>query len=51
MTPVAADGVKVDSKIVTVKLLQARHPLALGVVVILATSASAIALLSLHGIF
>jgi len=51
VTAVAADGVKVDSKIVTVKLLQARHPLALGVVVILVTSASAMALLSLHGIF
>jgi hypothetical protein len=51
VTPVAAGGVKVDRKIVTVKLLQARHPLAIGVVVILVTSASAVALLSLHGIF
>jgi hypothetical protein len=49
--PIAAGGVKVDRKIVTIKLLQARHPLALGAVVILGTSASAIALLSLHGIF
>ena len=51
VVPIAAEGVKVDRKIVTVKLLQARHPLALGAVVILTTLAGAIALLSLHGIF
>lgn len=49
--PVVVGGITVDRKIVTVKLVQARHPLALGAMVILATSASAIALLSLHGIF
>jgi hypothetical protein len=41
----------VDRKIVTVKLLQGRHPLALGVVAIVATFAAAAALLSLQGIF
>jgi hypothetical protein len=51
VVPIAAEGVKVDRKIVTVKLLQARHPLALGAAVILATLAGAVTLLSLHGIF
>jgi hypothetical protein len=41
----------VDRKIVTVKLLQGRHPLALGAVAIVATFAAAGALLSLQGIF
>ncbi len=49
--PAARDGVKVDRKIVTVKLLQGRHPLALGAAAILASTAAAVALLSLQGIF
>jgi hypothetical protein len=51
VAPLAAEGVRVDRKIVTVKLLQARHPLALGAVAILAACAAALALLSLQGIF
>tara|TARA_R110001592_G_scaffold363323_1_gene684064 strand:- start:173336 stop:176038 length:2703 start_codon:yes stop_codon:yes gene_type:complete len=51
VTPAVVGGVRVDRKIVTVKLFQARHPIALGAAVILATSASAVALLSLQGIF
>jgi hypothetical protein len=43
--------VKVDRKIVTVKLLQGRHPLALGALAILASTAAAVLLLSLQGIF
>ena len=51
VAPVAAEGIRVDRKIVTVKLLQSRHPLALGVVAIAIAIASAAALLSLQGIF
>jgi hypothetical protein len=51
VVPAATEGVKVDRKIVTVKLLQGRHPLALGAVAILAAAAAAVALLSLQGIF
>ncbi len=51
VVPAATEGVKVDRKIVTVKLLQGRHPLALGGVAILAAAAAAVALLSLQGIF
>ena len=51
VAPLAAEGVRVDRKIVTVKLLQSRHPLALGAVLIVATVAAALALLSLQGIF
>ncbi|MEE4146038.1 MAG: hypothetical protein V2I26_14635, partial [Halieaceae bacterium] len=49
--PVARAGVKVDRKIVTIKLIQGRHPLALGAAAILASAAAAVALLSLQGIF
>lgn len=49
--PLAAHGVRVDRKIVTVKLLQGRHPLALGALAIIATLAAALTLLSLQGIF
>jgi hypothetical protein len=51
VAPLAVGGVRVDRKIVTVKLLQSRHPLALGAVTILAACAAALALLSLQGIF
>ena len=51
VAPVAAEGIRVDRKIVTVKLLQSRHPLALGAVAIAIAIASAAALLSLQGIF
>jgi hypothetical protein len=51
VTPLAARGIKVDRRIVTVKLLEARHPLALGVLAILAALAAAGLLLSLQGIF
>jgi hypothetical protein len=49
--PAAREGIKVDRKIVTVKLLQGRHPLALGALAILASIAAAVVLLSLQGIF
>jgi hypothetical protein len=48
--PLAKHGIKVDRKIVTTRLLQGRHPLALGALVILACAAGAIALLSLQGV-
>ena len=51
LRPLVANGVRVDRTILFVKLLQARHPLALGAVAIAATSAAAVALLSLQGIF
>ena len=51
VVPAAREGVKVDRKIVTVRLLQGRHPLALGAMAILASTAAAVALLSLQGIF
>ena len=51
VAPVAAEGIRVDRKIVTVKLLQSRHPLALGAVAIAIAIAAAAALLSLQGIF
>ena len=51
VVPVAAEGIRVDRKIVTVKLLQSRHPLALGAVAIAIAIAAAAALLSLQGIF
>jgi hypothetical protein len=49
--PKANGGVRVDRKILSVKLLQSKHPLALGTLAILACSAAALALLSLQGIF
>jgi hypothetical protein len=51
VAPLAAQGVQVDRKIVTVKLLQGHHPLALGALAIVATLAAAVALVSLQGIF
>ena len=51
VVPAAREGIKVDRKIVTVKLLQGRHPLALGALAILASIAAAVVLLSLQGIF
>jgi len=49
--PLAMNGVKVDSKSIVVKLLQCRHPFALGVCAMLAASAAAALLLSVQGIF
>jgi hypothetical protein len=49
--PLATSGVKVDRRTTLVKLLQSRHPLALGTLAILATSISAAVLLCLQGIF
>ena len=49
--PLAHAGVKVDRRIAMVKLLQARHPMALGMVVILACSALAAAMLAMQGIY
>lgn len=49
--PATAGAVRVDRKIARVKLLQARHPLALGAIAIAATTATAVLLLSLQGIF
>jgi hypothetical protein len=46
-----AGGVRVDRKTVLVKLLQGRHPLALGAGAILLCAAAAAILLSLQGIF
>lgn len=51
VAPLAAAGVRVDCTMVSVKLLQGRHPLALGAVAMAATGGAALALLSLHGIF
>lgn len=48
--PLAKHGIKVDRKIVTTRLLQGRHPLALGALAILACAIGAVALLSLQGI-
>ena len=49
--PATAGAVKVDRKIVRVKLLQSRHPLALAAIAIAVTIATAVALLSLQGSF
>ncbi len=49
--PLASGGVKVDRKTLMVKLLQCRHPFAQGACVMLAATAAAALLLSLHGIF
>ena len=46
-----AGGVRVDRKIVAIKLLHSRHPLALGAISVFTAAAAAIALLSLQGIF
>lgn len=46
--PLAQHGIKVDRKIVTTRLLQGRHPLALGALAILGCAVGAIALLSLQ---
>ncbi|MEM8561397.1 MAG: hypothetical protein AAGF57_04145 [Pseudomonadota bacterium] len=51
VVPITLAGVKVDRKIITVKVLQSRHPLAVSAVVVFACAVGAIALLSLHGIF
>lgn len=48
--PLAAGGVRVDRKILAVKLLQGRHPLALGAVATGLSALGAIALLSLQGL-
>jgi uncharacterized membrane protein len=49
--PLARAGVRVDRRIVMVKLLQSRHPLALGVIAILAFVATAVTVVSLQGIY
>ncbi|MEZ5501140.1 MAG: MAP7 domain-containing protein [Halioglobus sp.] len=51
VTPVALGGVRVDRNTLLVKLLQGRHPLALGGLAIIATVAGAAALLALQAIF
>jgi len=48
--PIAASGIRVDFNTVLVKLLQSQHPLAQGVIAILATATTAVVLLSLQGI-
>ncbi|HEY6130860.1 MAG TPA: hypothetical protein VIV27_02520, partial [Halioglobus sp.] len=47
--PLAAGGVKVDRNTVLVKLLQGRHPIALGICATIATSTVAFGLLCLYG--
>jgi hypothetical protein len=49
--PLAQGGVKVDRNTIVVKLLQSRHPFALGACAILATATTAAMLLCLQGIF
>jgi hypothetical protein len=49
--PLAWEGVRVDRRIVMVKLLQGRHPLALGAATMLASTAAAITVISLQGIY
>jgi hypothetical protein len=49
--PLAQSGVKVDYRTVLVKLLQSRHPLAVGALAILGAVTAAGFLLSLQGIF
>jgi hypothetical protein len=49
--PLARNGIKVDRATILVKLLEARHPLAQGVLVIGGTAAIAILLLLAQGIF
>ncbi|MBK6740228.1 MAG: hypothetical protein IPG64_21560 [Haliea sp.] len=49
--PLALGGIKVDRKTMAVKLLECRHPLALGAVAIVATAAAAALLLLLPLIF
>jgi hypothetical protein len=50
IAPLAQHGVQVDRKILTVRLLQGRHPIALGAIAISTGLAAAIALLSLQGV-
>jgi hypothetical protein len=49
--PLATGGVKVDRNTVLVKLLQCRHPLAQGVIAMMAAVIAAVILLCLHDIF
>ncbi|MBK6512134.1 MAG: hypothetical protein IPG06_23615 [Haliea sp.] len=49
--PLALGGIKVDRKTMAVKLLECRHPLALGAVAIVATAAAAALLLLVPHIF
>jgi hypothetical protein len=49
--PLALGGVKVDRRTVLVKLIQSRHPLAVGASAILGAAAAALLLLSLQGIY
>ena len=51
VAPLANEGIRVDRKTIFVKLLQCKHPLARGVVAVLAATGSAVALLLVHGNF
>jgi hypothetical protein len=49
VAPLARRGIHVDRKFLATRLLQGRHPLALGTGIILACGCAALALLSLPG--
>ena len=49
VVPLARRGIQVDRRFLTVRLLQGRHPLAVGIAIILACASGALALLSLPG--
>lgn len=49
--PLALGGIKVDSKTIAIKLLECRHPLALGALVVIAAVAAAALLLALPLVF
>ncbi|MFT4517981.1 MAG: hypothetical protein ACI9JM_000358 [Halioglobus sp.] len=51
ITPLATGGIKVDRNTLLVKLLEARHPLALGSVSVLASVVAALLLLGFYGFF
>ena len=48
VAPLATAGVKVDHQTVLVKLLQSRHPIAMGVVILVFSAAAAAAVLYLQ---
>ncbi|MCB1687307.1 MAG: hypothetical protein KDI33_02420 [Halioglobus sp.] len=49
--PPALGGIKVDHRTIAIKLLESRHPLALGAIAMVATAAAGALLLLLQGIF
>jgi hypothetical protein len=51
ISPPALGGIKVDYRTIAIKLLESRHPLALGVVAIVTAAAAGALLLLLQGIF